>query len=256
MKTHRNLAFLFGFAAIFLPPLYPQRAREKEKVTITNPFWTTAGSVILEISPLPQFVFSFSETLRIRKTEKAEMYEYKSDKPGKPYRHLTLYLELLGQETKTKFPKADVVAVTRKELQDIMEVDGIAWMEPLSDESAKQRDGALVWFAEEDVFQIFLTSFKDPARVLILEQFLAHLVLMVEWEASVRKISPDDTEIFLERRKEEWKKQEGKAYALFHRVSGHWKLLQLNWPPELPRRPKILSVPLPWPPWPLPRNKK
>lgn len=253
MKARKNLAFFLGFMIAFLPPLHSQ---EKEKIIITNPFQTSSTAIVLEINPLPKFTFSLNKTLRIRKTDKAEMYNYKPKKPDKSYRHLVLFLELLEQETKTKLPKVDIVVVTAKEFLDIVEVDGIVWTEPLMDLSAKLKASGLIWFVEEDAFKIFVVNFKNPVRVLLLEQFLAHLTLLTEWESSVRSVSPEDTEVLLDKRKEEWKKQEGRAYTLFHRVSGHWKLLQLNWPPAPFQRLKVLSIPLPWPPWPLPRNRK
>lgn len=222
----------------------------KEKLTITNPFRTDANAAILEVSPLPKFTFAPSETFRIRKTDKAAMYEYKSQKPDKPYRHLMIFLELLQQETKTKLPKVNVIVVTSREFLNFVEVSGLVWKEPLVEVSAKPRGNRLLWFVEEDTFKIFMVNFKDPARVLFLEQFLTHLMLLTKWELSVRKVSPEDTDVFVTKRKAEWGKQERKAFILFHRISGHWRLLQLDWPPTLPQRPKIFSIPIPWPPWP------
>ena len=187
---------------------------------------------------------------RLAALEGAVIYGYEPKKPDKPYRHLMIFLELLQQETKTKLPKVDVVAVTAREFLDIVEVNGLVWTEPLTDASAKPRGSGLLWFVEEDTFKIFIVNFKNPARILLLEQFLTHLILLTEWESSVRNVSPEDTDVLVDKRKEEWEKREGEAYALFSRISGNWHLLQLDWPPVLSQRPKIFSIPLPWPPWP------
>lgn len=247
MKVRGNLVFLLGFIIAFLSPLYSQ---EKERLVITNPFGVDSYAVTLEIDPSPKFSFSRNRTLRIRKVERAEMYEYKPKKPGKPYQHLVVFLELLERETETKPPKVDVVAVTSREFLDITEINGIVWGEPLADTSTKPKGSELLWFTEEDAFKVFIVNLKAPARVLALEQFIVHLMLLMEWEVSVRNVSPEDTEVLVDERKEEWKKREGEAYVLFHRISGHWKLLQLNWPTVPPQRPEIFSIPLPWPPWP------
>jgi len=229
----------------------------REKITITNPFRTDARAAIVEVSPLPKFTFALNKTFRIRKTDKAEMYEYNPKKPGKSYRHLMLFLELLEQETKIKLSEIDVidvVVVTAREFHDLTEVDGFVWTEPLMEESARLKGSGFVWFVEEDIFKVFMVNLKDPARVLLLEKFLTHLTLLTEWELSVRNVSPEDTNVLVTKRKAEWEKREGKAFILFHRVSGHWRLLQLDWPSTLPPRPKVLSIPLPWPPW--PRNSR
>lgn len=221
----------------------------KEKIVITNPFRTDANAAIIEVNPSPKFIFALSETFRIRKTDKAVMYEYKPKKPDKAYRHLMLFLELLEQETQTKLPKIDVMVVTAKEYLNVVEVAGLIWAQPLAEESAKPKDSGLVWHTEDGTFKVFMVNFKEPVRVLLLEEFLAHLVLMQGWELKVRAVSPEDTDVLVVKRKEEWKKQEGRAFILFNKIAGNWQLLKLDWPPTPPQRPRVLSVPLPWP-WP------
>lgn len=248
MKITVKLLFL-GFLAQFCLPFTSYSFQEREKIIITDPVKPDPTAVTLQVNPLPKFAFSLNKTFRIRKTDKATMYDYNPKKPGKPYRHLAIFLELLERETKTKLPKVDVVAVTSREFLDITELNGIIWREPLADTSTKSKRSELLWFVEEDTFKICLVNFKDPARVLSLEQFLTHLTLLTEWESSVRNVSPEDTDVLVDKRKEEWKKEEGKAYALFSRISGNWRLLQLDWPAVI-QRPRILSIPLPWPPWP------
>ena len=245
MKTGKVLLFV----AIGLFIAIGLFGQGKEKITITNPFRTDARAVIVEVNPLPKFTFAPDKTFRIRKTDKAVMYEYKPKKPDKAYQHLTIFLELLQKETKTKPPKIDVMIVTQGEFLNLVEVSGLVWTEPLAETSAKPGGSRLLRFVEEDTFKIFMVNFKDPARVLLLEQFLTHQALLTEWELSVRNVSPEDTEVLLDKRNEEWKKREGKAYALFNKIAGNWKLLKLDWPPTPPQRPRVLSVPLPWP-WP------
>ena len=248
MRIAAKLPFL-GLLAQFCFSFASQGFQEEGTITITDPAKPNPTAVILKVNPLPKFTFSLAQTLRIRKTAQAAMYDYNPKKPGKPYRHLVIFLELLERETGKKLPKVDVMTVTSREFLDITEVNGIVWTEPLADTALKPKMSGLLWFAEEDVFKIFIVNFKDPARVLTLEQFFAHLVLLEEWEASVRSVSPEDTEVLVNKRLEEWKNEEGRAYALFNRVSGNWRLLNLDWPP-VPQRPRIFSVPLPWPPWP------
>ncbi len=246
-----TVKFLFlGFLAQFCLPFTSHGAQEKEKIIITDPAKPNPTVVTLQVDPLPKFTFALNKIFRVRKTEGAVIYGYEPKKPDKPYRHLMIFLELLQQETKTKLPKVDVVAVTAREFLDIVEVNGLVWTEPLTDASAKPRGSGLLWFVEEDTFKIFIVNFKNPARILLLEQFLTHLILLTEWESSVRNVSPEDTDVLVDKRKEEWEKREGEAYALFSRISGNWHLLQLDWPPVLSQRPKIFSIPLPWPPWP------
>ena len=252
MKITVKLLFLGFLAQLCLPFIYPS-LQEREEIIITDPVKPNPTAIILQVNPLPKFTFALNKTFRIRKTDKAAMYEYRPKKPDKPYQHLIIFLELLERETKTKLPKVDVVVVTAREFLDLTEVNGLVWTEPLTEESAKPRESRLLWFVEQDAFKIFVVNFKDPARVLLLEQFLTHLTLLTEWELSVRNVSPEDTEVLVDKRKEEWKKREGKALVLFHRISGHWRLLQLNWPPIV-ERPKIFSIPLPWPLW--PRNSR
>jgi hypothetical protein len=250
MKTGSKCLVFLGFLIVLTPPFHAHAPQEKEKLTVINPFRTDAHAAILEVSPFPKFTFFLNTTLRIRKTNKAEMYEYNPKKPSKPYQHLALFLELLERETKTKPPKVDIMAVTTKEYLNVVEIVGLVWIQPLAEESAKPKSSGLVWHTGDSTFKAFMANFKEPSRVLILEQFLAHLMLLMEWEASVRKVSQEDTEILVDKRQEEWKKREGKAYSLFHRIAGNWKLLKLDWPPAPPQRPKVLSIPLPWPPWP------
>ena len=251
MKITVKLLFL-GFLAQFCFPFSSHDSQEREKIIITDLVNPNLTAITLQVNPLPKFTFALNKTLRIRKTDKAAMYEYGPKKPDKPYRHLMIFLELLQQETKTKLPKVDVVAVTVREFLDIVEVEvnGLVWTEPLTEASAKVKESRLLWYAEKEAFRVFVVNLKDPARVLLLEQFLTHLMLLTEWELGVRNISPEDTDVFTDKRKEEWKRQEGKAYVLFGRISGNWRLLQLDWPPTLPQRPKVFSIPLPWPPWP------
>ncbi len=250
MKIISKFLFL-GFLAQFCFPFASYGFQGGEEIIITDPAKPNPTAVTLQVNPLPKFTFSLNTTFRIRKTDKAVMYDYNPKKPGKPYRHLVIFLELLEREVKTKLPKVDVVAVTSKEFLDITEINGIVWREPLADTSIKPKGSELLWFAEEDAFKVFTVNLKDPARVLILEQFIVHLMLLMKWEASVKNISPEDTEVLVKKRIEEWGKEEGEAYALFHRISGNWRLLQLDWP-GVSQRPRILSIPLPWPPWPKP----
>lgn len=227
-------------------------AKKGKKITIVNPFRTDARAVIVEVNPLPKFTFAPSEAFQIKKTEKAEMYEHNPKKPDKAYRHLTIFLELLQKETGTKLPKIDVVVVTAREFLDLVEVSGLVWTEPLTETSLKTGGSRLLWFAEGDVFKVFMVNFKDPTRVLLLEEFLTHLTLSMEWELKIRNVSPEDTDVLVVKRGEEWKKREGKALILFHRISGHWRLLQLDWPPII-ERSRTVHIPIPLP-WPFPRH--
>lgn len=239
---------LLGFPALSCFPSDFWCFQEKEKAIIIEPVKSGFPTVALQVNLSPKFTFLLGKDFRIRKTEKAAMYEYEPQKPSKPYRHLMIFLELLERGTKTKLPKIDVVVVTEKEFIKIVETNGFVWIEPQIDATAKQKGGRLLWLTEGETLRVFMMNFKEPERVLTLEQFLTHLALLTEWELSVRNANPGDAEDLADKREEEWGKQERKALILFGTVSGHWRLLQLDWPPIAQSWPK-LSIPLPWPPW-------
>lgn len=242
MKTVNKVLFL-GFLTMFCFPLNSRDSWEREKIIITDPAKPNPTAVTLQANPLPKFTFTLNKIIRIRKTNKAEMYEYNPKNPDKPYRHLAIFMELLALKIKKQLPCTDVVVVAREEFHEISEVYGLTWSEPSIDSSAKPK-GGLLWFTKGGVFKIFLVNLKSPERVLTLEQFLTHLALLSEWESEAIKVNPEDADTLIDKRQEAWKRQEGKAYALFQNIARHYRLLQLNWPVTM-ERPKIFSIPIP-----------